>query len=119
LICRIRGRDAFGRLSRDGRRIRRPALWCSWCPDTSSTTTAVGFALGRAIGPAVTRNRIRRRLRAICRELDAAQRLPSGLLLLGANPRVNELTFDDLRREVQMMLDTIQNTRTPATRTPG
>jgi ribonuclease P protein component len=102
LIDRIRGRDAFRRLTHDGKRIRRSALWCTWCPDPSTTTTSVAFALGRALGSAVTRNRLRRRLRAILREMQST--LPGGQLLIGANPRAVELTFDQLRREVQQLL---------------
>jgi ribonuclease P protein component len=102
LIDRIRGRDAFRRLARDGMRIRRPALWCTWCPDPSTTTTSVAFALGRALGPAVTRNRLRRRLRAILRESEPT--LLGGQLMIGANPAAIELTFDELRAETQQLL---------------
>jgi ribonuclease P protein component len=127
LIQRIRGRRAFDRLSRDGKRIRRPALWCSWCPDSSSTTTSVAFALGRALGPAVTRNRLRRRLRALLREADSNRELPGGMLLLGAKPLATELTFEALRLEFRSMLPALTSapvstgtsstmpTRTPAT----
>ena len=30
--------------------------------------------------------------------------MPGGLLLIGANPRTVELTFDQLRRELQQLL---------------
>jgi ribonuclease P protein component len=64
----------------------------------------VAFALGRALGPAVTRNRLRRRLRAVCRELDSIGAIPPGLLLIGATPRAVELTFGQLRTEMQWMI---------------
>jgi ribonuclease P protein component len=102
LIHRIRGRDAFRRLVHDGTRIRRPALWCTWCPDPSTSTISVAFAIGRALGPAVERNRLRRRLRAILRELEPS--LSGGQLLIGANPQAVELTFDQLRTEMQELL---------------
>jgi ribonuclease P protein component len=102
LIHRIRGRDDFRRLARDGTRIRRPVLWCIWCPDPTTSTTSVAFALGRALGPAVTRNRLRRRLRAILKESESS--LPGGQLLIGANPSVVELTFDQLRAELKELL---------------
>ncbi len=102
LIHRIRGRDAFRRLAHDGTRIRRPALWCTWCPDPSTSTISVAFAIGRALGPAVRRNQLRRRLRAILRELEPS--LQGGLLLIGANPSASELTFDQLRTELQELL---------------
>jgi ribonuclease P protein component len=104
LIHRIRGRDAFGRLAHDGMRIRRPALWCTWCPDPSTTTMSVAFSLSRALGPAVVRNRLRRRLRSILRESETT--LPGGMMLIGATPAAVELTFDQLRAELSQLLMT-------------
>lgn len=63
----------------------------------------MAFALNRALGTAVTRNRLRRRLRALLREMNAS--LPGGLLLIGATPRAVELTFDQLRAELQQLLE--------------
>jgi ribonuclease P protein component len=57
------------------------------------TTPHVAFAIGRAVGNAVTRNRLRRRLKAILADSD----VPTGLLLIGARPAAVELSFDDLR----------------------
>jgi ribonuclease P protein component len=102
LIDRIRGRDAFQRLTDNGTRVRRSSLWCTWCPDPSTTTTSVAFSLGRALGPAVTRNRLRRRLRAIL--LESQTTLPGGLLLIGAYPPAVELTFDQLRSTLDHLL---------------
>ena len=62
----------------------------------------MAFSLGRALGPAVTRNRLRRRLRAILRDIQAT--LPGGALLIGATPRATELTFDQLRLELERLL---------------
>lgn len=116
LIGRIRERHAFVRLGREGTRIRRSALWCSWCPDPDSTATFVAFAINRAYGPAVTRNRLRRRLRAILRELDRSDPLPPGLLLIGPRPPAIELTFDQLRHELTAL--TRQIRRHPITEHP-
>jgi ribonuclease P protein component len=113
LIDRIRGRHAFDRLSRDGTRIRRTALWCCWCPDPDSTTTCVAFAIPRALGPAVTRNRLRRRLRAVLHDLDRNDPLPPGLLLIGARPRPVELTFDQVRLELVSLVDAMRATPPP------
>lgn len=64
----------------------------------------MAFAFNRAFGPAVARNRIRRRLRAILRELDGATPLPPGILLVGGNSQLIELTFDQLRMETVALL---------------
>ncbi len=65
----------------------------------------MAFALPRALGTAVTRNRLRRRLRAILDEL--APSLPGGTMLVGAYPAATELTFDALRSEVIQLLRTV------------
>ncbi|WP_133870840.1 ribonuclease P protein component [Ilumatobacter fluminis] len=112
MIQRIHGRHAFSTLSRDGRRIRRSSLWCSWCPQPSSNATRVAYSIGRACGPAVTRNRLRRRLREIVRHLDQREPLPPGLLLIGAKPTATELTFDQLRTEIEQLLRAATSTPT-------
>ena len=104
MIQRVRRRSAFQRLATDGTRIRRTALWCTWCPDSDSTATSVAFALPSALGTAVTRNRLRRRLRALLFEIDRATPLPAGTMLIGATPRAIELTFDQLRTELTSLV---------------
>jgi ribonuclease P protein component len=97
-------------LTRDGARIRRSTLWCTWCPQPDSTSPQVAFALGRALGPAVTRNRMRRRLRTILTEIDRAEPLPPVIMLIGATPAATKLTFDQLRREMAGLVATIRST---------
>ncbi|NND76374.1 MAG: ribonuclease P protein component [Ilumatobacter sp.] len=101
MIAGIRDRDAFVRLRRDGVRLRSDPLWCSYLADADVTPPQVGFALTRSIGSAVTRNRLRRQLKAILAGLD----VPPGLLLVGATPRVVELTFDQLRHRTEVLVD--------------
>ena len=115
LIDRIRERRAFARLGRDGKRIRRSALWCSWCPDPDSSATSIAFAITRAYGPAVARNRLRRRLREILRQLDRTEPLPSVLLLIGPRRPAIELTFDQLLHETVELIGEIRR-QMPATR---
>ena len=94
-------------LARDGKRIRRSALWCTCSPDPESDTMSVAYATGRALGPAVIRNRLRRRLRAVMRESDLAHPLPPGLMLIGARPAAIELTFDQLQTELESILSEV------------
>ncbi len=70
LIDRVRERDAFVRLRRDGVRVRTDPLWCSFVLDPDLVPPQVAFAIGRAVGPAVSRNRLRRRLRAVLANSD-------------------------------------------------
>jgi ribonuclease P protein component len=101
LIDRIRRRDAFARLRREGVRVRIDSLWCSFVPDSDVVPPQVAFAIGRATGSAVQRNRLRRRLRAIVR----ASELPPGLWLIGAGQPATERTFSELSQMVHQMLD--------------
>lgn len=59
----------------------------------------MAFAISRNVGNAVTRNRIRRRSRAILSDLD----LPSGFYLIGCRPETSELTFDSIRSTLEKL----------------
>lgn len=71
----------------------------TWVPaEPSHPQRAVAYAIGRRAGGAVTRNRIRRRLRSVVREL--AKELPAGTYLLGAGPEAAALPYTELRATV-------------------
>ena len=65
--------------------------------DDDQSGALVAYAVPRAAGPAVTRNRLRRRLRAITRDLD----LRPGTYLISARPGATELSFDELTQHVR------------------
>ena len=108
LIDRIRHRDAFARLRREGVRVRVDSLWCSYVPDSGVAPPRVAFAIGRATGSAVQRNRLRRRLRAILGACD----VPAGLLLIGADRAAIEHSFEELQRSVEQLLHAMQRRAT-------
>lgn len=110
LIGRIRDREAFVRLRREGVRVRIDPLWCSFVPDSKLVPPLVAFAIGRATGSAVQRNRVRRRLRMVLRSAD----VPPGLYLFGASARANEHTFDELTKAVDELLLAVRR-RVPVT----
>ena len=60
----------------------------------------VAYAVPRAVGPAVVRNRLRRRLRAISRELD----LPPGSYLVSTQPAAAQLDYEDLANHMREAL---------------
>jgi ribonuclease P protein component len=76
----------------------------------------VAFAIGRKVGIAVERNRIRRQLRTIFREL--APQLRPGMYLIGVAPASAQLRFGELRITVLRALDAIweQETRRQSSR---
>ncbi|MEI6495292.1 MAG: ribonuclease P protein component [Actinomycetota bacterium] len=109
MIWRIRERDVFRRLSKEGRRARAGVLWCSYLHDPSISPPQVAFAIGRAVGPAVVRNRCRRRLRVLL----GAAGLPPGWYLVGGKPDIAERSFNDLERDVAALVASIGRS-TPA-----
>lgn len=73
----------------------------------------VAYAIGRPVGTAVVRNRLRRRLRAAVRELDAsAGGLPAGAYLVRPRPDAAPRPYDELRTDLGAAL-------TAATRPPS
>lgn len=99
MIGRIRTRDDFERLRRDGRRVRIEPFWCSHLNDPSANPPQVAFAISRAVGNAVIRNRLRRRLRAIMATTD----VPPGLYLIGCRPEAAELTFEQIASTLERL----------------
>jgi len=80
LIGRLRRRDDFQALRRDGWTVRRGSLRVVYRPACGSQAgVRVAFAIGREVGTAVVRNRTRRRLRSVMTELV----LPDGGLPVG------------------------------------
>lgn len=67
-------------------------------------TFHVAYAITTTIGTAVTRNRARRRIRAVLDELDRGGKLPSGACLIGLRKPLTEHTFDQVRAEVRTCL---------------
>lgn len=106
MIWRIRERQSFRRLTAEGDRARAGALWCHALldPPESRTPPRVAFAIGRAVGPAATRNRLRRRLRAVVQTAARDGAVPSGMFLIGARPEAIGCTVDELTASVRRLL---------------
>jgi ribonuclease P protein component len=66
----------------------------------SADRAAVAFALPRRVGSAVTRNRVRRRLREICRDLTQSGELPVGSYLFTTRGDCTQIRFTTLRGHV-------------------
>jgi ribonuclease P protein component len=115
LIWRIRDRGTFARLSRDGRRVRAGALWCTYVPDPSLTPPHVAFAIGRAVGPAVVRNQVRRRLRALL----SSAALPPGAYLVGGRSELAARSWSELTGDVALLVERIGSTGRTSAATPS
>jgi ribonuclease P protein component len=93
LIWRIDRRDTFLAL-RSGRRGRSGPLAVSWVPGDLAEPPRVAFAIGRKVGGAVIRNRVRRQLRMLLREVVPV--LEPGAWLIAVAPGTADLTYDGL-----------------------
>jgi len=69
-------------------------LTLAWVPGDPEEPPRVAFTIGRRVGPAVVRNRLRRRLRMLMREM--APELRPGAYLIGAGPAAAALSFGEL-----------------------
>lgn len=64
--------------------------------DDVASPTRFGFIISKRVGVAVVRNRLRRRLKAVSREL--LERIPSGYdVVYRLHPESTEWSFDELR----------------------
>jgi ribonuclease P protein component len=97
-VWTIRDRATFEALRTRGRRVRRGPITVTWVAGDPAEPPRVAYAIGRRAGGAVVRNRIRRRLRAITREVGA--QLRPGAYLVGANAAAASLPYGDLRATV-------------------
>jgi ribonuclease P protein component len=107
----MRSAPEFRRTIRSGVRVGRPTLVVSaHRPDPAPVGVRVGFVVSKAVGNAVTRNRVKRRLRHLCRPL--AEATPSGtLVVVRALPRsaVAEVNLaSDLRGAWRTCLDRLE-----------
>ncbi|MDQ4134399.1 MAG: ribonuclease P protein component [Actinomycetota bacterium] len=81
----------------------------AWVPDEGShegqNRARVSYAITRKVGTAVVRNRVRRRLRAVNREL--AARMRPGSYLMTARSEAASMPYDQLRASVGEALDAL------------
>ncbi len=99
---RLRSPRDFAAVRAHGRAVHSPALALGW-RDTGTAQTQIGFVVGKRTGNAVTRNRIKRRLRAILQQR-LGHLAPGMAIVLTARPPAADLPFAALEHEVQTLL---------------
>jgi len=82
----------------EGRSVQGRFLRLSAAPDPAGGGTRVGLVTSRRVGAAVIRNRVRRRLREICR-LHRAMLAPGWLIVVVAKSAAGKASFSELRDE--------------------
>ena len=96
---RLTKRGSFRYVYNKGERVSGNALRLVFVKGKS---LKIGFSVSNKVGHAVKRNKLKRRLRAVLREL--TPRLNAAQIVLVASPSAVELSFIDLRREVERLL---------------
>jgi ribonuclease P protein component len=80
-------------------------------PDPSSA--AIAWAIPRRVGVAVTRNRVRRRLRAVLADEHRSLPLPSGTYVFHVDPPAVGLSFGELSVAMHDLLSVVRTSVTP------
>ena len=107
MIWRVRDRDTFAALRRSDRRVREGPITITWAPGDPAVPPQVAYAIGKRVGGATVRNRVRRRLREIVRNMQPALR--PGAWLIGAAPEVANLSYEELKATVARALTALEN----------
>ena len=107
---RLRRREEFRRVLKDGKRARDHLLSITAVvSEDSDAESRYGFAIPKRVGNAVTRNRIKRRLRAIAGNTDH----PRGWdYVIYAYPAAANATSRDLSKSLTRLLKRLKS-RTP------
>ena len=108
-IGRLKRRADFLRVAAARRKWAAPGLILQAAPQPESDETVeaeirVGFTASRKVGNAVKRNRARRRLKALVREMIATGANPGLDLVLIARTATVDRPFEELRRDLQQSL---------------
>lgn len=90
---RLRKRADFTEVMRSGRRARHPLLQLV-ARGAETGITRVGYSVSKQVGGAVVRNRVKRRLRAIVREL---RWLPGSDIVLVARAGIDSVSYGELQ----------------------
>jgi ribonuclease P protein component len=97
---RIRLRRNFSGFSRPTARGKSGPIRVAFV--SGDSPAAVAYAIGKHVGNAVTRNRIRRRLRALIDNRGTP--LPDGFYLVKCGIGTQELTYDELHHHLEAAL---------------
>jgi ribonuclease P protein component len=96
LIERIQGRATFRRFGSSARRVRRGPITLVIAERDAGDAAGLAFAVPRRVGGAVVRNRLRRQLRAIAKDIDRRTPVPPAWYLVVVHPGAADHSFDSL-----------------------
>jgi len=109
LIAGISDRAVFTAIRTNGRHVRSADLRFRYLPGEPEEIPQVAYSISRKVGSAVTRNRIRRRLRALFSEHfddQAVAPICAGIVIV--LPGAADQTFGELRTQVQELMKKVE-----------
>ncbi|QNT78780.1 ribonuclease P protein component [Entomobacter blattae] len=95
----LKERKDFLKVAAAGKKISRPGLVLQALEKRESSQIRVGFTVTKKIGKAVIRNRVKRRLRAVVRDILAQQAICGGDLVLIGRAATRLRPYNDLRHD--------------------
>jgi ribonuclease P protein component len=96
---RLKRADDYRNVVRRGKRIRTPHAVVYFVDGSDERQARLGFIVSKAVGNAVTRNLVRRRLKALGRGMLGS--LPSGTdIVIRATPGVDQVSWALLQDEL-------------------
>ncbi len=101
----LRKREDFRRLRVSGRSFRGRNFDVRVLRTRSAQELLIGFAIPKRVGTAVTRNKVRRRLRAATRVLSAEGKWNPGLYLVFAKEGSALATYNDIVGELAGLVE--------------
>lgn len=102
MVWRVSGRSTFQVLRQAARGTRSGPVSVRFTTVDAPPVPRVGYAVGRRVGHAVTRNRLRRRLRAAVGEF--AAELRPGTYLVLVDREACGLSYEELKTKVALAM---------------
>ena len=100
---RLRSPKLYKQVYAQGRSVHAEDLVLHFLYTETGEPARVGLSVSKRVGNAVTRNRVKRRLRAVVAEVAGSLR-PGSLLVLVAKPRAATITFQDIKASVLSLM---------------
>lgn len=100
-LASLSSKKSFAELSELGKRKSSANLSILY-RTSSGREIKIAFAIGKKVGKAVVRNKVKRRLKSVVRELSDG--IPGGEYLVIAKPGISAKSFAELRGELRAIL---------------
>ena len=97
---RLRNRADFSRVYRNGKSFANSQFVVYWSNQSNAKPFRVGISASKKIGNAVVRNRMRRLVKEIVRQMEQQIAINADIILIVRKPAVN-MTYHELQSSIQ------------------